>query len=99
MDGIIYRSNHSIHYPDWEGDGQKEFPDGFHFHRTPFFKDVIRTEIARKIPIPHIRFGEDHQWAQALHPFLETEVHIPEDIYFYQHQSSDFNTRYGYDKS
>ena len=82
-------------YGDWEGDGQKELADGFHYHRTPFMKSVIKTEIARSVPIPWIRFGEDHQWSQALKQHLKTEVHIPEDIYLYQHTSTDFNERYG----
>lgn len=98
MDGKEYKSNHSLEYADWEGDGSRILEDGFHFHRTPFMKSVIKTEIARSVPIPHIRYGEDHQWAQALKPHLKTEVHIPEDIYFYQHQSSDPTERYGLDK-
>jgi hypothetical protein len=60
IDGREYRSNHSLEYGDWEGDGQKELWDGFHFHRTPFMKSVIKTEIAKSVSIPHIRFGEDH---------------------------------------
>jgi hypothetical protein len=95
INGVHYKSNHSLTYGDWEGDGQKELSDGFHFHRTPFMKSVIKTEIARSVPVPHIRFGEDHQWSQALKPLLKTELHIPQDIYFYQHTSTDFNTRYG----
>lgn len=95
INGVHYKSNHSLSYGDWEGDGQKELPDGFHYHRTPFMKSVIKTEIARTVPIPHIRFGEDHQWAQALKPHLKTEVHIDKDIYFYQHISSPHNERYG----
>lgn len=98
MDGKEYKSNHSLQYGDWDGDGSKLLSDGFHFWRTPFMKSVIKTEIARSVPIPHIRFGEDHQWAQALKPHLKTEIHIPQDIYLYQHQSSDFNERYGIGK-
>jgi len=98
MDGKEYKSNHSLSYPDWMGDGNQVLSDGFHFWRTPFMKSVIKTEIARSVPVPHIRFGEDHQWAQALKTHLKTEVHIPEDIYFYQHASSNFNERYGYDR-
>lgn len=98
IDGKEFGSNHSIEYGDWEGDGSKLLWDGWHYHRTPFFKDVINTEIARSVPIPRIRFGEDHQWAQALKPHLATEVHIPEYIYYYQHTSSDFNERYGFNK-
>lgn len=98
MDGRLYKSNHSIQYGDWEGDGSYELWDGFHFHRTPFMKSVIKTEIAKSVPVPHLRFGEDHKWAQALKPFLKTEVHIPQDIYFYIHKSSDFNLRYGFNR-
>lgn len=98
IDGEKYSSNHLLEYADWEGDGSRLLSDGFHFHRTPFMKSVIKTEIARSVPIPHIRFGEDHQWAQALKPHLKTEIHIPRNIYLYQHQSSDFNTRYGFNK-
>jgi hypothetical protein len=95
INGVHYKSNHSLDYGDWEGDGQRLLADEFHYHRTPFMKSVIKTEIAKSVPIPHIRFGEDHQWAQALKPHLKTEVHIPEDIYFYQHISSQHNERYG----
>lgn len=95
IDGVIFKSNHSYMYADWDGDGQKLLGDGFHFHRTPFMKSVIKTEIARSVPILHIRFGEDHQWAQALKPHLNSEVHISEDLYFYQHTSTDHNERYG----
>ncbi len=98
IDGKEYKSNHSNEYSDWEGDGNSLFPDGFHFHRTPFFKSVIKTEIAKSVSIPHIRFGEDHQWAQVLKPHLKTEIHIPEQIYRYIHISSDFNSRYGFNK-
>lgn len=95
IDGRIEKSNHSLTYGDWEGEGGKELWDGFHYHRTPFFKSVIKTEIAKSIPIPHIRFGEDHQWAQLLKPHLKTEIHIPQQLYRYIHISSPFNERYG----
>jgi len=90
IDGKIQRSNHSLKYGDWADNS-----DGFDYVRTPFMKSVIKTEIARSVPIPHIRFGEDHQWAQALKPYLKTEIHIGEQIYKYIHRSSDFNERYG----
>ncbi len=95
INGIEYKSKHSLEYGDWEGDGSKELTDGFHFHRTPFMKSVIRTDIAKSVPVPYIRFGEDHQWAQALNLHLKTEIHIPQQLYKYIHQSTDFNTRYG----
>lgn len=90
IDGKIQRSNHSLKYADW-ADNQ----DGYDYVRTPFMKSVIKTEIAKSVPIPHIRFGEDHQWAQALKLHLKTEIHIDEQIYKYIHRSSDFNLRYG----
>lgn len=90
IDGKIQRSNHSLKYADWANG-----TDGFDYVRTPFMKSVIKTEIAKSVPIPHIRFGEDHQWAQALKPHLKTEIHIDEQIYKYIHRSSDFNERYG----
>lgn len=90
IDGKIQRSNHSLKYDDWHDNY-----DGYDYVRTPFFKSVIKTEIAKSVPIPHIRFGEDHQWAQVLKPHLKTEIHIPEQLYRYIHISSDHNTRYG----
>lgn len=93
IDGKIQRSNHSLKYDDWHNNY-----DGFDYVRTPFFKSVIKTEIAKSVPIPHIRFGEDHQWAQALKSHLHTEIHIDEQIYRYIHISSDHETRYGFDK-
>lgn len=95
IDGKEYKSNHSGSYSGWEGDGQKEFDDGFHFHRTPFFKSVIRTELAKSVPIPHIRFGEDNAFADSLHPLIKSEVHISEPLYRYIHISSPHNERYG----
>jgi hypothetical protein len=90
IDGRIQRSNHSLKYDDW-----RDNFDGFDYVRTPFMKSVIKTEIARSVPIPHIRYGEDHQWAIALKPHLKNEYHINEQIYRYIHRSSNHNERYG----
>ena len=95
IDGKIEKSNHSLIYGDWEGEGGKELWDGFHYHRTPFMKSVIKTDIARNVPIPHIRFGEDHQWAQVLKPYLKTEIHLDVEIYKYIYRSTPHNERYG----
>lgn len=94
IDGKIQRSNHSLKYDDWAND-----TDGFDYVRTPFMKSVIKTEIAKSVPIPHIRFGEDHQWAQALKPHLKTEIHIDEQLYKYIHRSTNPTERYGLDKN
>jgi len=93
IDGKIQRSNHSLKYDDWHDNY-----DGYDYVRTPFFKSVIKTEIAKSVPIPHIRFGEDHQWAQALKPHLQSEIHIPEQLYRYIHRSSNPTERYGLDR-
>lgn len=98
INGVEYKSRHSLLYDDWEGDGNRLFPEGVHFRRTPFMKSVIKTEIAKSVPIPHIRFGEDHQWAQALKPHLGTEFHIPEQLYRYLHVSTNPTERYGFNK-
>lgn len=93
IDGRIQRSNHSLKYDDWAND-----TDGYDYVRTPFMKSVIRTDIVRSVPIPHIRFGEDHQWAQRLKLVLKTEYHINQQLYKYIHISSPHNERYGFDK-
>lgn len=95
LDGVEYKSNHSNEYSGWEGDGQKILYDGFHFHRTVFFKDVIRTELARSVPVPHCRFGEDNMYADALKPLIKSEIHINQQLYFYNYISSPHNERYG----
>lgn len=90
MDGKEYRSNHSLKYDDWHDNF-----DGYDFVRTPFLKDVIKTSIAQSVPLEKIRWGEDHIWAKALKPYLKTEIHIPQQLYRYIHQSSDPKERYG----
>lgn len=92
INGIYFKSNHSTKYDDWG-----ENIDGYDYVRTPFMKSVIKTDIARSVPIPHIRYGEDHEWAKSLKPFLHTEIHIDKEIYYYEHNSKpeDHNERYG----
>lgn len=93
IDGVVQRSNHSLKYDDW-ADRQ----DGYDYIRTPFMKDVIKTEIARSVPIPHIRFGEDHEWSKRLKPFLKTEIHINQQLYRYIYKSKPNEDRYGLNK-
>ena len=95
IDGKIMKSNHHGKYIIWEGDGNSLFDDGYHFHRTPFFKSVIRTELAKKVEIPYIRFGEDNIFADNLLPHIKTETHINQELYKYIHRSSNHNERYG----
>lgn len=96
INGVNYTSNHSILYHDWEGEGNTEFADGFNYHRTPYMKSVIKTEIAKSVPVPDCRFGEDHQWSKLIKPLLKTEHHIEEEIYHYIFISNQtFEERYG----
>jgi glycosyltransferase involved in cell wall biosynthesis len=95
IDGKISHSNFSLEYGDWEGDGILDLGDGFSYHRTPFFKTPIKTDICRQVGVRPIRFGEDHDFAQRIKPLLKTMVYIPEFIYYYIHRSTPFNERYG----
>lgn len=98
IDGKEYKSNHSNEYADWEGDGSSLLYDGFHFHRTVYFKDVIKTELAKSVPVPRLRWAEDHEYSKLLKPLIRTEFHISEQLYKYIHISSDPKERYGLDK-
>lgn len=99
MNGKYYKSNHSLEYPDWYGDGSHLLADGFHFHRTPFYKSVIKTEIAKSVPFQYIRFGEDHLWSIDLKPKLTSEIHINEELYYYIYEPKDTHEeRYGFNK-
>lgn len=96
MNGVYHSSNHSIKYPDWA-----DKKDGFDFVRTPFYKDVIRTDIARAVPFQHIRYAEDHAWSRAIKPLLTDEIHIDQELYFYQYETKPDETheqRYGIKK-
>lgn len=101
INDVEYRSRFSNEYADWEGEGNVLLSDGFHFHRTIFYKCVVKTELAKQVPFKWIRFGEDHEFAKDLKPLIKTEHHIPEQLYHYIHnsKSQDFNERYGFNKS
>lgn len=95
INGVHLKSNHSLKYKDWDGLGDNPLNDGFHFHRTPFMKSVIRTDLALSVPVPDLRFGEDHAWARLLNPKLKSEVHIDKELYLYEHTTTPFKERYG----
>ncbi len=83
IDGTRSESNFSLNYDGWD------------HVRTPFFKTPIKTSICKMVPVPQIRFGEDHQWAQKIKLYLKSEVHLEKFLYYYIHKSSPFNERYG----
>jgi len=86
----VESSNFSIRYGGWADN-----VDGFNHVRTPFFKTPIKTRLCLQCPIPPIRFGEDHAFAQAIYPLLQKENYIDEFIYHYLYNSTPHNQRYG----
>ena len=100
INGRKYLSNHSLKYTHWAGSGNEILEDGFHFQRSPFYKNVIKTEIAQSVPFPKIRWNEDEQWSMELIKILRTEEHIDKPIYFYTYNNvTETNEeRYGFDK-
>lgn len=71
---------HSNRYNDWANN-----KDGYYCVRTIFYKDIIRTSIARYIGIKDMRYGEDHDFARRLKAsgLLKMEVFIEKLMYFY----------------
>ena len=95
MNGEYKSSNHSLVYEKW----QDNF-DGYDYVRCPFYKDVIRTDIAKSVPFPKIRYGEDEQWSMALRPHLKTEYHIDRELYYYFYAPKDTHEeRYGFNRN
>ena len=95
MNGVYKSSNHSIKYDKW----QDNF-DGYDYVRCPFYKDVIRTDIAKSVPFPHIRYNEDEQWSMAVKPLLTDELHIDEELYHYIYNPTETHEeRYGFNRS
>lgn len=91
MNGEYKSSNHSICYEKW----QDNF-DGYDYVRCPFYKDVIITDIAKSVPFPKIRYNEDEQWSMAIKPLLTNEIHIEEELYYYNYEPKDSHAeRYG----
>jgi hypothetical protein len=97
INGEIKYSNFSYGYADWFGDG-KLLPDGFHHHRTPFFKTPIRTLICQQVGVADMRYGEDHDFSRRIKPLLKSEVYIDEFIYHYNHISTNHEERYGFNR-
>lgn len=94
MNGEYKSSNHSIKYSKWQ-DGF----DGYDYVRSPFYKDVIRTDISRSVPFPKVRWREDELWSIALYPHLKNEIHLEEEIYIYIYEPKDSHEeRYGFNK-
>ena len=74
-------AKHSNCFDDW-GDRSQEFD----LTRTIFYKDVIKTEIARAVGFDvSLRYGEDHDFARRLKAsgLLKKEVFLHKIMYYY----------------
>jgi glycosyltransferase involved in cell wall biosynthesis len=78
--GVHLLACHSNRYTDWGNN-----KDGYSYVRTIFYKDVIKTEIAKAVVVKDMRYGEDHDFARRLKAsgLLKTEVFIEKIMYFY----------------
>lgn len=96
IDGIVKYSKISREFTDWETCNPNV--DGFHYHRTPFFKVPIKTEICKSVGVSDMRFGEDHDFARRIRPHLESDVFIDKVMYYYEANSltpEQHKERYG----
>ena len=75
--------NHSMKYGKWMNNY-----DGYDYVRTPFCKDIIKTELAVKAGVPFIRYNEDEQFSVRLLPLLKNEIHIDDYLYIYQYSNA-----------
>ncbi len=87
----VESSNFSLKYKEWADDF-----DGFNHVRTPFHKTPILTKICQEVGVKDMRYGEDHQFAKDVYPFLTNEIYIDEFLYHYRHNDSEVhNEKYG----
>lgn len=94
INGEYKSSNHSILYSQW-----MDRSDGYDYVRCPFYKDVIRTDLAKSVPFEHIRYNEDERWSMAIKPLLTDEIHIDEELYYYNYEPKESHEeRYGLNK-
>lgn len=84
FNGMVLRSIHSNDFDDW---GERAMHDGqmWDYVRTPFYKDVIRTDIVRSVGIADSRYAEDIDFARRLKAsgLIQTEVMIKDFMYIY----------------
>ena len=57
MNGEYKSSNHSIKYEKWADNF-----DGYAYVRCPFYKDVIRTDIAKSVLFEYVSYKEDEKF-------------------------------------
>lgn len=62
-----------------------------HYYRFPNHLAVFKRDKVRGVRFPDIYIQEDYQWAKKIHDsrLLQTEVHIPEQLYFYHKENHE----------
>jgi hypothetical protein len=95
-DGQSRASMISLQFKEWEN--VRPIRHSIWYHRTPFCKTPILTEICREVGVKDMRFAEDHDFAKRVYPFLKTEVFIDEFLYYYNTKpmsAIEIKKRYG----
>lgn len=90
IDGEKSMSIFSIVHKYWD---ENKF--GFDHIRCANPKSVIRRTKALEVGYIDSRFGEDRIFSEAVTPLLNSEVFIAKELYYYIHNSTDHNSRYG----
>ena len=97
INGKTMYSKISNEFADWATVSPNEI-EGYHYHRTPFFKVPIRTALCLAVGVNDMRFGEDHDFARRIKPLIKSEVFINKAMYYYTADSltpEEHNRRYG----
>lgn len=68
-----------------------------HYYRFPNHLTVMRKEAVQSVKFPDIWVQEDYQWARQIHDrkLLKTEVHIEQDLYWYDFRSNKPRSPHG----
>lgn len=59
------------------------------YHRRPNHLMVWKRSIAASVPFPHVKIGEDTQWADAIQRLATREVALDNVLYHYQFDPTD----------
>lgn len=86
---------HSNRFKEWGN-----HVEGYHYVRTPFNKDIIRTDIVQQIGFKDMRYGEDADFSKRLKQsgLIKKEAFIDRVMYYYTANSlsaQEHNKRYG----
>jgi hypothetical protein len=73
---------HSIMYDSW-------FEDPYGYYRNISHLNPVRRSIALQVPFDGSVGPEDHNWAQAIYPLIQSEFYIDDPMYFYYFNTED----------